>query len=300
MYNDNYNGQNNMNQSNMGYQPDYNSQPNYNPQQNIGGQTQEYGYDNQMYNQQSNYSQQAGYSGQMNQGYDAQNNFNGQPMYNQQSNMGYQPDYNSQSNYNPQQNVGGQTQVYGYDNQMYNQQPSSSSQQNVGYQPDYNPQPTYNNQPSFTPPQFSPQKKDSSGVKFLIGFIIVVAVIGVGAYMIWPKINAKMNLNGTWNCDNGLNITFNKDNTIEASTNYIGTEIKITGTYESKPGTVKDEYKQYAKDGYSYLLITGKFDKEIYLSQTHDYDEDIDMAFGIKGENAHILGDGSGITCTKK
>ena len=57
----------------------------------------------------------------------------------------------------------------------------------------------------------------------------------------------------------------------------------------------------YSKHDVSSLKVSLKFEKVEYLNKTEDYDRDGALAFGIKGNDAHIMKDnGQGITCYKK
>jgi hypothetical protein len=226
----------------------------------------------------------------------------------------------------PQQDMGyAQPQPTGFEQPvMYSEpamQPMDNGMMNAGYnqpagdmgmystpaynpepQPSFNPepQPEFNNQSNFVPPQYGPQKKDNSGTKFLIGFIIVVgALIAVGV-IYWPKISARMKLKGTWECDNSVTYNFNGDKTYTFEQNYLGSTITYSGTYSPENG-IKDEYKQYKKDGYNYLTLTVVVNKVEYLNETSNFDQTGTLTIGIKGDEAHIISSGNtSITCKKK
>lgn len=317
MYNDNnYNNQNNNN----GYQPDYS-----NPMNNQGFNDQNYnqGYDNQSYNQ--------GYDNQSyNQGFDTQNYNQGVDNQNYNQGFEYQAGYNGQpAMYDQQQSYDNQAQGYGYDNQMgYQQQDYSDQMYNTGYdnqgytsqtgydsQPSsFMPQSSYDGQgqnfdssdtqPNFQPPQsksnFKTKPTDNSGTIFLIVFLVVCGAIGFGIYKLWPQINAKMKLKNTWECSEGITVKFSDDDVIETTTSFLGTDIKVSGTYSINKTELSEQNKKLTKDGYYYFNIKGKFTKQSYLAQTEDYDEDFELAFGIKKDEAHLIVDGESVICKKK
>ena len=201
---------------------------------------------------------------------------------------------------------GAPAQDMGYGQPMMQQDPYmgmySQPSFNPEPQPSFNPepQPSFDNQPNFVPPQFGQQKKDNSGIKFLIGFVVVIAAIVVVALVYWPKISAKMKIKGTWECDNNVSYTFNGDKTYKFEQNYLGSTISYSGTYSTDSG-IKDEYKQYKKDGFNYLTLTVVVDKVEYLNQTSNYDQTGTLTFGIKGDEAHIISSANkSVTCKKK